>query len=355
MYLLRRKFKQAKRIQLTNPAKERIRENLVHLIRTSQAPRSVKISSFSFSYSFTKYKHLPALVVLLIALSFTTAFAAEKALPGDALYGVKTGVNEKIKEVLSFSKEAKYRFQVKIIEERLWEYEQLATTGQLNKESQVSLETLINLSFARMDNYFYQLASSSAYSTQAQLYNKLSAHKSVIQGLIENFENMENLSSAISQIQLIETKLKPAIKLLGEVKSSEDLSEVEKRIQDKTSKIRENVSGKNTQLYTKVIEQINGQLEESQKALREGSILNQKGNTDNARELLESSERAAERAEKILEIQEGLDIKMHIEKGQITEKKQKNEVENPDIQEEIIEKVDEVVEEVQEVLNPLGI
>lgn len=79
-------------------------------------------------------------IVLIIAILLGGAsFSAENALPGDALYPVKVSINEEVKSALSFSAEAKARYEAKRAEKRLDEAEKLAAEGRLNTEARAEI------------------------------------------------------------------------------------------------------------------------------------------------------------------------------------------------------------------------
>lgn len=60
-----------------------------------------------------------------------TAFVAQQSLPGDALWGFKVSVNERVQAALHTSTEAKAEWDVTIIEKRLMEARTLAAEGKL--------------------------------------------------------------------------------------------------------------------------------------------------------------------------------------------------------------------------------
>lgn len=71
------------------------------------------------------------------------AYAAEGALPGDSLYSVKLGVNEKVLEVVAFSPEAKLSWHERAAERRVEELAVLAFEKRLTPETAQELEVRI--------------------------------------------------------------------------------------------------------------------------------------------------------------------------------------------------------------------
>lgn len=71
---------------------------------------------------------------VLILFLIAAPFAAEKAVPGDVLYLVKTGFNESIQGQLANSPYEKIEFGTKLMERRIAEARELAGEGKLTEE-----------------------------------------------------------------------------------------------------------------------------------------------------------------------------------------------------------------------------
>ena len=74
---------------------------------------------------------IPVILILAVALSGGTAAAAQNALPGDALYVVKTEINESVLAAFSWSAEKKAEFQERLIEKRLDERAELIEKSKI--------------------------------------------------------------------------------------------------------------------------------------------------------------------------------------------------------------------------------
>ena len=107
--------------------KGRIREYMMHMPKRAYAPRQ---SMFTL---LVHYRFSAALVAL--ALIFTSgvgvSYAAQGALPGEALYAVKQA-REEVREKLLFDEERRTEYVIERAHERLQEVEQLAAAGKLN-------------------------------------------------------------------------------------------------------------------------------------------------------------------------------------------------------------------------------
>lgn len=76
---------------------------------------------------------------IALLLLIVVSFVAEKAVPGDVLYLVKTGINETIQGQLANSPYEKIEFETKLMERRIAEARVLATEGKLTDEAKTQI------------------------------------------------------------------------------------------------------------------------------------------------------------------------------------------------------------------------
>lgn len=97
--------------------------------------------SATLSYSWLSFGHRPVAAALVIVMVFGSgvSYAAENALPGDALYTVKTYINEPAKIALATSAEAKAEVQIELAERRIEEAAILAAEGRLDEKTEDEL------------------------------------------------------------------------------------------------------------------------------------------------------------------------------------------------------------------------
>ncbi len=81
-----------------------------------------------------------ALVVALFASSAGISYAAENALPGDVLYGIKVNVNEPLQGALNTSSSGKAAWAIRVAGERVKEAAALAASGRLSTSTQNELQ-----------------------------------------------------------------------------------------------------------------------------------------------------------------------------------------------------------------------
>lgn len=81
-------------------------------------------------------------ILLIIALLLGgTSIAAERAVPGNALYGVKININERVAGAFAISTEADADWHARAAERRLEEAEKLAAKGELTAEAKTEIQT----------------------------------------------------------------------------------------------------------------------------------------------------------------------------------------------------------------------
>lgn len=103
--------------------------------------REAPTYSISVSSSWFTFAHRPIAAALVLVLIFGSgvSYAAENALPGDALYSVKTYVNEPARLALASGAEAKAEIQIEFAERRIEEATVLAAEGRLDEDTEGEL------------------------------------------------------------------------------------------------------------------------------------------------------------------------------------------------------------------------
>ncbi|HVW66275.1 MAG TPA: DUF5667 domain-containing protein [Candidatus Peribacteraceae bacterium] len=110
-----------------------------HPVNMAKAVQKRERAQGGWSFFSLRFGSVLAAVVVLIGAGSGISYAAESALPGDPLYGVKVHVNEAVQAGLAFSPAAKARVNAQIADERLHEAEQLAARGRLTTDASTSL------------------------------------------------------------------------------------------------------------------------------------------------------------------------------------------------------------------------
>jgi len=125
-------FQKMKAERLSAGARSRLRERILARIREGSVPTYREFSFVRFIWaSPARRAYVGVLSVLVISFG-VASFAAEGALPGDALYTMKTGVNEPIRKVLALSSKAKAGVEVELADRRLFEALELESSDRLD-------------------------------------------------------------------------------------------------------------------------------------------------------------------------------------------------------------------------------
>lgn len=118
---------------LTPEEKVRMREAVtahMELFSASAAQPAARTARF-----FPRRLAMAAAAAVFLIASGGMAYAAENSLPGDFLYPVKTGVNERVARAFSATPAAKARLAAAIAERRLAEADALARAGRLDEKT----------------------------------------------------------------------------------------------------------------------------------------------------------------------------------------------------------------------------
>lgn len=193
----------AQNIRLSHDEKAIMRAKIFETIDAAKyAPAPSSYVLFSFSL-----RSVVALsLVLVVLVGSGTAYAAQGALPGGALYPVKIYVNEAVAEVLAVSDEAKLSLHTSLAQERLEEAETLAAEGRLDATVTAQIETNFEGHVAEADKLAQALEErdpGAGVEAKITLDSSLSAHGSILAHIGRESDNdatKENLDSFASRV-----------------------------------------------------------------------------------------------------------------------------------------------------------
>ncbi len=164
-----------KDMKLSDSSHDRIKKNLLeyarfHSVRVGGEGRSIEQVQRRTSL-FTLFKQPKSMTAGIIAIALIagggTSYAAEGAVPGDALYVVKTEVNENIKSAFAISNEAEARLQTRLAEERLEEAEELAARGELTAEVSADINARLKAHYDEAESRGDTAEANGDYETSA--------------------------------------------------------------------------------------------------------------------------------------------------------------------------------------------
>jgi len=190
------------RERLTETEKARmfsvIQQYMAH--KPLRMPASGVTSVWSISWVSIIHRPLAAALVLVLVCGSGISYAAETALPGDALYAVKTMVTEPVRVALATDAEAKVEVQIELAERRIAEAAELAADGRLDAETQeelaIAFESHADAAALRMEEIEKE-DSSAATEFSSSFETRLAAHESILASVQSEKDPDSRLSRAI--------------------------------------------------------------------------------------------------------------------------------------------------------------
>ena len=146
----------------------------------------------------------------LVAFSGTLSYAAEGALPGDTLYGVKVGINEELRAVLAVSPLAQAVWSAARAERRLDEAVKLARADKLTTEVNAMLmtafavhaeEAVQNVEALRVEDAPAAISIASRFETRVSAHQALLADMLVRLGDTRIEEVIQEKAAAIAAVR----------------------------------------------------------------------------------------------------------------------------------------------------------
>lgn len=114
-------------------------------------------------------------LLLAAAIGGGTSVAAQNALPGDALWGFKVGVNESVGAALAPSGKAQADFDIAAMESRMKEATTLAANGKLSADAKADVETNFEAHAKSVQAEIAKLEDSGDYSGAADVAARFQA------------------------------------------------------------------------------------------------------------------------------------------------------------------------------------
>ena len=138
-------YKASHEVSMSENEQERVRS----LLKTSMmiSPfvfRVIPSSYFSYSLFFIQKHTVSVAVVAIIFFSGTMSVFADKSLPGDPLFGVKTGVNEKVLSWFATTPYDKAQLAVMLAERRISEAEKIETDSNVASNVKENHQALLD-------------------------------------------------------------------------------------------------------------------------------------------------------------------------------------------------------------------
>lgn len=184
-------LKTLRTITLSREARTRMREELLSYTQLHSIPSArQQVRSPFAAFRLRAYAGISAAVLLIAALG-GTAYASERALPGDALYSVKVSVAEPLQTALVPSERGKAAWHAILAERRLDEAAQLAAEAKLSTTTQDELATnftsQVTASQESADRLQEGGDTAGSLSARSDLEARLAAHVQILSVIDSHF------------------------------------------------------------------------------------------------------------------------------------------------------------------------
>lgn len=225
--MIKKSFEEAKKVALTKAEKAHVRKELLSFMQKNPVREierfRLPLWRLHNPFYFLTPQRMPIItLILVLVMSFGTAFAAESSLPGDALYPFKIHVNEEVEAWFALSDKAKAELQSDLSARRLEESEKLASSAELNADLKSSIASnfaahadLLKESIAKLqaDN-----ESDLASDISSHFEASLRAHAKVLASLRSNAES--DTRNAIDDLmQGVNVQIEAVAKVRAEAES----------------------------------------------------------------------------------------------------------------------------------------
>ncbi len=240
---LKKKDKELMRSQVVAFMKQHPRENNV--------PVRASFSWFGFKVNkpILQYASMASVAVLLFGY---VAYAAQGSLPGDPLYSVKVGVNEKVAGFFLASDKSKAQYEVQLAKMRLEEIEKVAVEGKSNEKTDLQVTSLLNDNIENVKKYSDHIKSKDevdALEINSDLEASLNAHSQVL-------NKLENVKKILSDVNDKTNKIK------------KERQDDEGKLDDRSQALKSSAEGKLNATTAKVKE-VNSFVEKKKSSINE--------------------------------------------------------------------------------------
>lgn len=213
-HIIKKIKKGAKHTRLSAVEKAEMKSVLVRHMKANPVSITVlntrKIQSPFFNINnFRNKKGISILVIGGLLMSGSVSLAAEKTVPGDALYPIKIHVNEQVRGALAVTPKAKADWDVQKAERRLVEVEKLAVAPDVSPEIKVAAEADFNANTERVQEHIAKFEedndSEDAIDTAGKFTEMLRRHEGALGK--RNFERTTLASDTASTTEIATTTL----------------------------------------------------------------------------------------------------------------------------------------------------
>lgn len=187
-------LKEAKKNALLSEEKEEIKSQLLSFIKENPevANGEPLPNRASFVNIRPAFSYIFLAVMLAVLGGIGISVVAQNALPGESLYPIKTGVNERVLALALFSDQAKAEYDINLAQLRLEEFETIDAQNKLTDKSSREVKTLLSDHLSDIKNRIINLKNRENARIAAELSAKLEVllkeHAKTLDKLVEDKE-----------------------------------------------------------------------------------------------------------------------------------------------------------------------
>lgn len=193
---------QLETIRLSAAERERVHAVLSEYVTHRPVSRGSAPAPVGYAW-FAVHRFVAVVAVALVVVLFggTVSYAAEGALPGDALYAVKVGVNEPLRDTFARTPEHRATREVDKVNRRLAEAETLAAEGRLNAALREDIETRVTVHLAAAEARVAMLKTDTDIAET--LDATLDVHDSILASLGEDEVDGEEVGVLLARVRTV--------------------------------------------------------------------------------------------------------------------------------------------------------
>ncbi len=204
------------KVQLKASERNALRERLLSYMEYHPLPMGMQTSTpahamiASESFTVLRFTRRTAQIAAgFFALTLVVLpFAAERSVPGEVLYLVKTGINETVQAQFAASPYEKIEFETKLVERRIGEARALASEGKLTNEVQNQLTETVK---THTKNVTDQIAALSTEDADGAAIAQIAYNSSLeVQTAVLHAEGGEDAESPIGTMLTAVTEARDA-------------------------------------------------------------------------------------------------------------------------------------------------
>ncbi len=206
-------------------------------------------------------RYASMVAVLSLVIFSGVSLAANNSLPGDVLYPIKVGVNEKVLGLLQVSDESKAQYDIQLAETRLEEIEKVSSKENLNESTKANISSLLNKHIEDAKKHSDKVGNQNNNNLSAQINSELeaslNAHKDILDELSKEKDSRasENIKEVLSNVNENINKVKKDRQEGEDMISNKSSSDVQqsaegklKSAQNKIDEVSNFIEGKKSSL-----------------------------------------------------------------------------------------------------------